>query len=116
MSLLLKDRDYVRDGNGGVAVARDGEALVNEALFRLTARRESFPFLPGLGSRMDQLRRAKPSDWESLALQYAVEALDELEDVTVTGARVRQERDALLVSVDLLWQGQALSVTARWEE
>ncbi len=45
-----------------------------------------------------------------------MEALDELEDVTVTGARVRQERDALLVSVDLLWQGQALSVTARWEE
>ncbi len=59
MSLLLKDRDYVRDGNGGVAVARDGEALVNEALFRLTARRESFPFLPGLGSRMGELRRGK---------------------------------------------------------
>ncbi|MCI8808473.1 MAG: hypothetical protein HFF21_10145 [Oscillospiraceae bacterium] len=116
MSLLLKDRDYVRDGNGGIAVARDGEALVNEALFRLTARRESFPFLPGLGSRMGELRREKPSGWDALARQFAVEALDELEDVTVTGARVRQERDALLVSVDLLWQGQALSVTARWEE
>ena len=29
MSLLLKDRDYVADGNGGVAVVRDGEALLN---------------------------------------------------------------------------------------
>lgn len=116
MSLLLKDRDYVRDGNGGVAVVRDGEALLGEALFRLTARRGSFPFLPGLGSRMGELRREKPSDWDALAGQFAVEALDGLEDVTVTGTSVRRERDALLVTADLLWQGEALSVTARWEE
>ena len=57
MSLLLKDRDYAVDGNGGVAVARDGDELVGEVLFRLTARRGSFPFLPELGSRMYQLRR-----------------------------------------------------------
>lgn len=116
MSLLLKDRDYTADGNGGVTVAREGEALVNEALFRLTARRGSFPFLPELGSRMGELRREKPSGWDTLARQFAVEALSGLEDVTVTAARVRQERDALLVTADLLWQGQALSVTARWEE
>ena len=28
MSLLLKNRDYAADGSGGVAVVRDGEALV----------------------------------------------------------------------------------------
>ena len=114
MSLLLKDRDYVRDGNGGVAVARDGEALVNEALFRLTARRGSFPFLPRLGSRMGELRREKPSDWDALARQFAVEALDGLEEVTVIGVRVRRDQDALLVMTDLLWQGEALTV--QWEE
>ena len=115
MSLLLKDRDYVADGNGGVVVVRDGEALLNEVLFRLTARRGSFPFLPDLGSRMGELRREKPSAWEVLARQFAVEALDGLKDVTVTGAAVRQERDALMVSVELLWQGEELSVTAQLE-
>ena len=52
MSLLLRNRDYARDGNGGVTVVSGGEALLNEARFRLTARRGSFPFLPRLGSRM----------------------------------------------------------------
>ena len=116
MSLLMKDRDYAADGNGGVAAVWDAEALLNEALFRLTARRGSFPFLPKLGSRMGELRREKPSDWDALARQFAVEALDGLEDVTVTGAAAYRDRDALLVAVELLWQGEALSVTARLEE
>lgn len=115
MSLLLKDRDYVADGRGGVTVVQDGEELLNEVLFRLTARRDSFPFLPGLGSRMDLLRRVKPSERESLALQYAVEALEELTDVVVAGASVRQEGNALWVSVELLWRGTRLAVTAQLE-
>ena len=115
MSLLLNERDYVADGNGGVTVVRDGEAIMNEVLFRLTARRESFPFLPELGSRMEQLRREKPSAWETLARQFAVEALAGLDGVTVTGASVRRERDALMVTVELLWQGTALSATAQLE-
>ena len=115
MGLLLKNRDYAADGNGGVAVVQDGDELLGEVLFRLTARRESFPFLPGLGSRMYLLRRAKPSEWESLALQYAVEALAELTDVAVTGAAVRQEGEALRVAVELLWQGTRLAVTAQLE-
>lgn len=116
MSLLLKNRDYAADGSGGVAVVRDGEALVGEVLFRLTARRGSFPFLPRLGSRMDQLRRAKPSDWESLALQYAVEALEGLDGVSVAGIRVSREQDGLWAAAELLWQGGPLAVTARLEE
>ena len=115
MSLLLKDRDYASDGNGGVAVIQDGDELLGEALFRLTARRDSFPFLPELGSRMHLLRRARPSEWESLALQYAVEALEGLGDVSVTGAAVRQEGGALWVTVGLLWQGTRLAVTAQLE-
>lgn len=115
MSLLLKDRDYAADGNGGVAVVRDGEALVNEALFRLTARRGSFPFLPELGSRIYQLRREKPSAWDALARQFAVEALSGLDGVTVAGAAVRRERDVLAVSVELLWQEARLPVTVQLE-
>lgn len=115
MGLLLKNRDYVADGNGGVATAQDGDDLLCEVLFRLTARRESFPFLPELGSRMHLLRRVRPSEWESLALQYAVEALEGMDDLTVTGAAVRREGDALWVTVWLLWQGSSLAVTAQLE-
>ena len=115
MSLLLQNRDYVPDGNGGVAVVQDGDELLGEVLFRLAARRSSFPFLPGLGSQMHLLRRVKPSERESLALQYAVEALEDMPEVTVTGASVRQEGDAFQVSVELLWQGTRLAVTAQLE-
>ena len=115
MSLLLQDRDYADDGNGGVAVVQDGDELLDEVLFRLAARRGSFPFLPDLGSRMHLLWRVKPSERENLALQYAVEALDGLAEVTVTGASVRQKDGALWVSVELLWQGTRLAVTAQLE-
>ena len=116
MSLLLNERDYVADGNGGVAAVRDGEELICEVLFRLTARRGSFPFLPELGSQMHRLRREKPSAWDSLAQQFAVEALAGLTDVVVTGARVSQEGERLAVAVELLWQGEQLWVTAQLEE
>lgn len=115
MSLKLVNRDYAPDGNGGVAVARDGEELLGEALFRLTARRGSFPFLPGLGSRMHLLRRERPSEWDSLALQYAVEALEDMEGVQVTGAAVRRDGDGLLVAVELLRRGTTLPVEVRLE-
>ena len=42
-------------------------------------------------------------------------ALEELDDVVVTGAEVRREDDALWVNVGLLWQGARLSVTAQLE-
>lgn len=116
MSLRLEERDYALDGNGGVAAAEDdGAAFVDEVLFRLTARRGSFPFLPELGSRIYQLRREKPSAWESLAGQYAAEALAGMTDVTVTGARVSRTEDGLSVAVDLLWQDSPLTVTAQLE-
>ena len=115
MSLLLQNRDYADDGSGSVAVVHGGDELLGEVLFRLAVRRESFPFLPNLGSRMYLLRRVKPSERESLALQYAVEALEDLTEVTVTGASVRQEDGAFWVSVELLWQSTRLAVTAQLE-
>lgn len=116
MSLLLKERDYVHDGNGGIAAAQGSDELLGEVLFRLTARRGSFPFLPSLGSRMHLLRREKPSMRESLARQFAVETLGELGDVAVTGVSVGQNGEELWVTVDLLWQGTRLSAAVRLEE
>ena len=64
---------------------------------------------------MERLRREKTSGREILAKQFAVEALDDMEDVTVTDTMVRQEGDRLWVSVSLLWQGEQLSVAVQLE-
>lgn len=109
MSVRLRDGDYQ------AGTPDESEELLQEVLFRLTARRESFPFLPGLGSRLHRLRQEKPSAWEALAVQYAAEALVDLPDVTVTGARVSRTVDGLAAAVDLLWQGGTLTVTAQLE-
>ena len=109
MALLLKDRDYALNEAGELATVTGAEALLGEVLFRLTARRESFPFLPELGSRLYLLRGEKPGQWESLALQYAVGALNGL-DLAVTGVSARQEGDRLWLSFELIWQGLPLQV------
>lgn len=110
MSILLKNKDYAPDGGGSVTAVEGGEAILCDVLFRLNARRGSFPLMPQFGSRMYRLRGEKPSARTALARQYAVEALSDLEDVAVTDAAVSVSGDRLLIRVDLLWQGQALSV------
>ena len=110
MSILLKDRDYQPDGSGSVAAVEGMEAVLADVLFRLSARRGSFPLMPQLGSQMHRLRWEKPSARTALARQYAVEALSELEEIAVTDAAVTPVGDQLHIRVDLLWQGQALAV------
>lgn len=110
MSILLDNRDYVKDGAGSVASVSGSGAVLSDALFRLSARRGGFPLLPGLGSRMYLLGQAKPSARPALARQYAVEALAGMEDIEVTGAAVAAHGDGLEVRVELTWQGEALAV------
>ena len=109
MGLLMQDRDYVVEG-GSVAAVSGGAGLVNEVLFRLTARRGSFPLLPQLGSRLHLLRTEKSSGWQSLARQYAAEALEEIADLTVVQTKVTVDNERLLVAVDMEWQGELLTV------
>jgi len=109
MGLLIKNRDYVTAGDS-VAAVSGGEGLVNEVLFRLTAKRGSYPLMPELGSRLHLLRREKPSARQSLACRYAAEALAELEGLNVIQAEVTQSGDCLLVTVELEWQGDLLWV------
>ena len=68
MELELKNGDYVPDGIGGVRRVSGREALAQRVLFRLTARRGSFPFWPELGSLPTSQRSAA-------AVQYVTEAL-----------------------------------------
>ena len=52
MELRLEQGDYVPNGAGGFQRLEGAEALLQRVLFRLTARRGQFPFLPELGSRL----------------------------------------------------------------
>ena len=51
MGLSLRNGDYVPDGTGGLRWTEGREALLEQVLFRLTARRGTFPFLPELRNR-----------------------------------------------------------------
>lgn len=114
MERRLVQGDYVPDGAGGFCLEQGAEELLQRALFKLTARRGSFPFLPELGSRLYTLTREKPSAWESLARQYAAEALRD-EELAVSGVTVTQGAEGLLVGVELDWQGEKRTVTVEVE-
>ena len=108
MERKLMGGDYVPDGRGGLETLSREEALLQRVLFRLQARRGSFPFLPELGSRLYLLPREKPGDRQALARQYAAEALRE-EDVEVTEVTVADGTDGRLrVLVALMWNGERL--------
>ena len=110
MELRLENGDYIPDSRGGVVRVSGDEALLQRVLFRLTARRGSYPLMPALGSRLYLLRNEKPSAYQSLACQYAAEALSGLDGLSVTGANVTRNGDRLMVTVELDWQGDLLQV------
>ena len=83
MGLSLREGDYVPDGTGGLRRTRGQEALLERVLFRLTARRGSFPFLPELGSRLWQLGQLPAVQRQSAAEQYVAEALAAEPELTV---------------------------------
>ena len=89
MELKMRNGDYIPDGIGGEKRAAGTEELLARALFRLSVRRGSFPFLPELGSELHLLGREKPSMRRAAAKQYAAAALAEetaltVEDVELT--------------------------------
>ena len=105
--MLLQKGDYVPDGNGGFLTVTGREALLSRALFQLTARRGSFPFLPELGSRFHLLLREKPSAQETLAAQYAAEALAGEEELTLMDTRWDEQTAQLTLLLD--WKGEVFS-------
>ena len=111
MELRLEQGDYVPNGAGGFQRLERAEALLQRVLFRLTARRGQFPFLPELGSRLYQLGREKPSAREALALQYVTEALVQEPDLAVMGAELTETAPGqAALRADLNWRGTPLSV------
>lgn len=113
MEWKLRDGDYVPDGRGGLTALSGGDEVLARVLYRLTARRGCMPFLPGLGSRLYQLGREKPSARQALATQYVAEALGEEPDLAVRSVELDQEGETGLLTVYLDWQGEALTAQVR---
>ena len=107
MELKLQNGDYVPDGVGGLLRVEGREALLQRAMFKLTARRGAFPFLPELGSRLDRLAQERSSAREAMGASYAAEALAGEEDLEVTGAA--WEESSRQLTVFLNWKGEHLS-------
>ena len=102
MELRLEQGDYVPNGAGGFQRLEGAEALLQRVLFRLTARRGQFPFLPELGSRLYQLGREKPSAREALAQES---------ELAVTGVELTETTPGrAALRTDLNWRGAPLSV------
>lgn len=109
MERKLIQGDYVPDGMGGLTGLSGGEEVVARVLYRLTARRGALPFLPGLGSRLYQLGREKPSEQQALAAQYVAEALAEEPDLTVQSVELNRDGETGVLTVCLDWQGEELT-------
>lgn len=114
MELKLKNRDYILDGSGGVERGEGAEAVLARVLFRLSARRGAFPFLPDLGSRLHEVLREKPSARLAAAKQYVAQALEQ-EDVEITGVTLTDTEYGAQLRVTMLWQGEELTVQTRLE-
>lgn len=84
MENILIEQDYVSDGRGGIRQADGIEMLLCRALFRLSCRRGSFPFLPDLGSRLWLLKGKDADQIAALAAAYCAEALAPM-SLTVRG-------------------------------
>ena len=57
MELKIRNGDYVALENGGMEMVEGSAELIQRVLYRLTARREGFPFISTLGSTLHQLGR-----------------------------------------------------------
>ena len=112
MELLLKDGDYLPDGMGGMVRLENEQALLQRVLYRLTARRGGFPFLPELGSDLWRLGQEKPGQRLAAARQFVAQALKE-EPVEVTEVTLLETPDGCgEVTVSLAYHGEAFSVSA----
>ena len=115
MELKLVNGDYVPDGKGGLVRLSGAEEVLARVLFRLTARRGTFPLLPNLGSRLHLVLGERPSARRALAAQYVAQALEEERDVKVTAVELEDGTSPAQLTVRLEWRGEALSASLALE-
>ena len=110
MELKIRNGDYVALENGGMEMVEGSAELIQRVLYRLTARREGFPFIPTLGSTL-QLGRVNAQECSSAAEAAVREALHEEEDLDVTGVTLDNAAQGLYtLRVALQYKGDPIEV------
>jgi len=87
------------------------DALLQRVLFRLAARRGSFPFWEELGSQLWKLGQLTAAARQAAAKQYVTEALADEAALTVENVTLYQRGDQASLTVELSYGGELLSVT-----
>lgn len=110
MELMIRNGDYVSAG-GDLCRVGGQEALLQRILFRLTARRGSFPFREELGSRLWQLGQLSAAARQTAAKQYVTEALAEERDVQVESVTLTEHGGRATLLAELSRKGERFPVS-----
>lgn len=111
MELAIRNGDYVSNGAAGLNCVQGQEALLQRVMFRLCAKRGTFPFWDTLGSRLWQLGQIPVSARQSAAKQYVTEALAEEPGLSVENVVLAQSGEIGVLTAELSYEGTRLSVT-----
>jgi len=111
MELQMRNGDYISNCAGGLRKVSGSDALLQRVLFRLTARRGTFPFWEELGSRLWQLGQVPAAKRDSAAKQYVVEALAEETDLEVDSVVLSEEDGIGVLKVGLTCGEEQMAVT-----
>ena len=110
--MKIRNGDYVPDGAGGMARLSGSEELLQRVLYKLTARRGTFPFLPELGSELYRLGQLRARERAGAAEQYVRQALSDEADLTVEDVTLAERGGGLYdMTATLSAAGQTFELT-----
>ena len=111
MELKIRNGEYVFDGSSALQKVEGNEELIQRVLYKLTARRECFPFLPERGRELYRLGYSAGKERCGAAEQAVREALQDATDVELQSVMLADGPDNLhTLRVYLAYRGQALEV------
>lgn len=98
--LELKNGEYVRSEDGGLATVSGTAETVQRIMMRLCARRGGFYPMPDFGSRLYKLIGMRSRERDAAARQFIHEALAD-EDAEIKSIECRDGGDSLFIDLRL---------------
>ena len=105
MELKLDNGYYVPANYQGFAQVSELEELAQRLMMKLTAKRGQFFPLPDYGSRLYLLPKILPSQRETAARQYVIEALADENEVELTDFELFQTGLSALITATFSYKG-----------
>lgn len=105
MELRLKNGRYVPDRHQGFGRVSQTDELAQRLTMKLTARRGEFLPLPDYGSRLYTLHKLKPSQRETAARQFIIEAIADEPEVELVDFSCEQKALTAELSMVFAYKG-----------